>query len=144
MCIIDNKIFVSDLFYAIFTICSFFIHTLFIIHCYSIDSSSREQIKKLSIHILINFFIIASGVPDAGGTPHFRELFTVSLLYHLPERWGGFPVFQKSDFFCPCIQKEKGAAEYRSDTSIRIFPGIHNTKCCGCHRSCSTLFFFIC
>lgn len=23
-----------------------------------------------SLHILINFFIIASGVPDAGGTPH--------------------------------------------------------------------------
>lgn len=25
-----------------------------------------------SLHILINFFIIASGVPDAGGTPHVR------------------------------------------------------------------------
>ena len=26
----------------------------------------------IALHILINFFIIASGVPDAGGTPHFR------------------------------------------------------------------------
>ena len=36
------------------------------------DPGYIEDMVVIALHILINFFIIASGVPDAGGTPHFR------------------------------------------------------------------------
>ena len=65
-------------FYYIFTIYSFFIHISFIYACYSkitfkgVIPVISEDMVVIALHILINFFIIASGVPDAGGTPHFR------------------------------------------------------------------------
>ena len=77
---------------GLFKTCFCYFHTLFTERSYSIHTSLLlcKQFKSESfwytLHKAINFFIIASNVPDIGGTPHFTDIFVPDFT-HSPTRF---------------------------------------------------------